>query len=357
MARKELAQRKSPTGARTGPDRFTRVVILVWAVAGVILLSALFRALKAAGAFAFVGNTAPAACHDIALSGPGDLAWDAKTRTLFIAAAREGAPGKEDGLYALTPGAPRPVKLAGTPADFHPAAVSVGYDASGVPVLATVNRHANGTVAVEIYGVDVSPAGLKLSYQSAIQGGLARRAAGIAALGNSRFYLAANPTRSDLMAAADRILQLGRADLLFFNGMLFREAVKGLSDPSGVAVSADGARVYVAARGERRLIGFSREPFSGGLTELGSVSLPMRPERVSVDAGGTVWVAGPARLPSLSDQSVVARVSVGPDGKPQSADTVYAGEGIRAATAAVKTDGHLFIGSSRDNKLLDCAVK
>jgi hypothetical protein len=53
----------------------------------------------------------------------------------------------------------------------------------------------------------------------------------------------------------------------------------------------------------------------------------------------------------------VARVVVGADGKPLSTDTVYAGDDIKAATAAVKTDGHLFIGSAHDDKLLDCAVK
>jgi hypothetical protein len=356
MAQKELAK-KSATASR--PDRLTRVVILVWIVAGVILLTTLFRALRAIGLFTFTGTIAPGACHAIALAGPGDLAYESKTKTLFIASSRDGAPGAGDGIYALTlgTGAAKPVKLAGTPPDFHPFALSVGYDAGGAPVLMIVNRQKDGAAAVDIYNVEVSPAGIKLSSQSAIQGALARRGQGIAALGNSRFYLAGNPTRSDLMAWADRWLLVARADLLFFNGTLFREAVNGLSDPSGVAVSEDGTRVYVASRNERRLLAFSREPYSGALTELGSISLPMRPERVSIDGKGAVWVAGPARLPSLSKESVVARVSADAAGKPQGVDTVYAGDGIAAATAAVKVDNRLFIGSSRDDKLLDCAVK
>lgn len=352
-----MAQKKLPPKARSKPNRFTRIVILVWIIAGVIVLTTIFRALKGIGLFTFVGNTAPASCHAIALPGPGDLAYESKSKTLFIAVARDGAPAASDGIYALTPGTAKATKLAGTSADFHPSAVSVGYDVGGAPVLMTVSRDRNGAASVDIFNVDVSPAGLALSSQSAIQGGLARRGQGIASLGNSRFYLAGNPTRSDLFAWADRNLALGRADILFFNGTLFREAINGLSDPSAVAVSPDGAHVYVGSRNERRLIGFSREPMTGALTELGALALPMRPERASVDDAGTVWVAGPARLPSLSADSVVVRVSATPDGKPQSVDTVYAGDGIKAATAAVKTDGHLFIGSRHDDKLLDCAMK
>ena len=64
-------------------------------------------------------------------------------------------------------------------------------------------------------------------------------------------------------------------------------------------------------------------------------------------------------LPSLGGASTVVRAVAGPDGKITSQATVYAddGEGIRSVTAAVKTDGHLFIGSRYDDKLLDCAVK
>ena len=113
----------------------------------------------------------------------------------------------------------------------------------------------------------------------------------------------------------------------------------------------------MASRGERRLLALSRDVYTGTLTEQDSLSLPMRPERMSVDANGMLWIAGPTRLPSLSPDSTVVRVVVGADGKPVSQETVYAGDGIRSATAAVKTEGHLFIGSSHDDKLLDCAVK
>ncbi len=355
MARKQAAQ---PAPGPRKTDRLMRAVVLAWVVVGALLLMTVFKVVKSVGLFSFAGSASPGVCRSIAIAGPGDLAWEGKSKTLFIAAGKEGAPAASDGLYALTPGG-KPVKLKGTPADFHPSAVSVGYNLDGSPSLAVVNRRGGGAVSVETFNVLFDAGGASLQSQSSVQGGLARHAGGIAALGNERFYLTSNPTRSDVMAALDHWLLLGRADLLFFNGQIFREAVKGISDPSAVAVSPDGQRLFIASRGERRVILLSRDAYTGAATEQDSISLPLRPERLSVDANGALWAAGPTRLPALSDASTVVRVTVGNDGKALGQDVVYAddGQGIKAATAAVKIDGHLFIGSSHDDKLLDCAVK
>src|SRR3569833_2936679 len=117
----------------------------------------------------------------------------------------------------MTPGG-GPTKLAGTEADFHPSAVSVGYKIDGSPSLTAVNRRHDGSVAVEVYHVVYDATGDRLAPQAAVQGQLAKRASGSAALGNGRFYLASNPTLSDFMAWADHWFLLSRADVLFFNG-------------------------------------------------------------------------------------------------------------------------------------------
>jgi len=355
MAKQPVYRR--PDGAKK-PDRMMRAVVLAWVVAGAILLMTLFKLVKAVGLLIFAGAVSPGVCQSVALAGAGDLAFEGKNGTLFIAAAKEGAPAAGDGIYALTPGG-KPVKLKGTPLDFHPAALSIGYNLDGTPSLMAVNRHAGGAMSVEVYNVVYDTSGASLSSQASVQGGLARRAAGVASLGNNRFYLTATPTGSDLLAWADRWFLIGRADLLFFNGELFREAVNGLSDTSAVAVAPDGQRLFVASRGERRVIILSRDLYSGALTEQASVSLPMRPERLSIDASGSLWAAGPNRLPALGGASTVVRVVIGSDSKAVSQDIVYAddGQGIKAASAAVKIPGHLFIGSPHDDKMLDCAVK
>ena len=338
-------------------DRFTRLVVLVWVVAGVIILTALFRSLTAIGLFTFVSEVSPGACRPIPLAGAGALAYESKSRTLFIATQNPRDPAASGALYALPAGQTRPVRLAGTPRDFHPIALSVGYELGGEPTLAVVDRQAGERVAVELYSVTFDANGARLVHQSSIQSGLARRGQGVAPLGTGRFFLTANPVSNDLMAWADRWLVLGRAYLLFYNGDVFRQALSGISDPSAVAVAADGLHVYVASRAERRLLVFSRESFTGTLTELESIALPLRPEQISIDANNVLWVAGPARLPEISGASRIVRVFLGSDGVPQSPETVYGGEDITAATSAARGENQLFIGSFRDDKLLSCDLK
>ena len=336
------------------PDRFTRIVVLVWVIAGVVVLTTGFRALTAMGLLSFGGSASPGLCRAITLPAPGDLAYEAKNKTLFIASNPANGKGA---IYALANGQSKPVKLAGTPADFHPGAISIGYDAGGEPNLAVIDHKASGAVATGLYGVDYDGGSARLSYQSTTQGGLAKRGQGIVAMGNGRFYLSANPVSSDLMAWADRWFLLGRAHLLFFNGTIFMDEVAGISDPSGVAASADGHYLYVLSRNERRVIAFRREIFTGTLTELDSLSLPMRPERISVDANNVLWVAGVDRIPALGGGSRVVRAFLGADGVPQSQETVYAGDAVEGATAAVKAENRLFIGSATGDTLLDCEVK
>ena len=93
-----------PTAVRSKPDRLMRAVVLAWVVVGAILLMTLFKVVRSVGLFSFAGSVKPGVCRAIALYAPGDLAYDAKGGTLFIASAREGAPAAIDGLYVLKPG-------------------------------------------------------------------------------------------------------------------------------------------------------------------------------------------------------------------------------------------------------------
>ena len=135
-------------------------------------------------------------------------------------------------------------------------------------------------------------------------------------------------------------------------------AVVALYPPTDlVNRQAESQIMFGASRAERRLLAFSRESFTGTLTELESISLPLRPEQISIDANNVLWVAGPARLPEISGASRVVRIFLGSDGVPQSQETVYAGSGITAATSAARGESQLFIGSFRDEKILSCDLK
>lgn len=76
----------------------------------------------------------------------------------------------------------------------------------------------------------------------------------------------------------------------------------GLYEPSGVAISADGRRVYVTAAGDGSVIAFARDPASGALSLAGCVSSGRR-------------VSGCARAPGRSILAGATSPFLSPDGR------------------------------------------
>ena len=94
--------------------------------------------------------------------------------------------------------------------------------------------------------------------------------------------------------------------------------------------------------------------------------MPAGPEKLSLDAQGELWAAGHAKLPewrafttdpAKRASSQIFRVSLS-GGVPQVAIQVYgnAGQEIAGASIAVSAGRRLLIGSSLDDKLLDCTA-
>jgi arylesterase/paraoxonase len=189
------------------------------------------------------------------------------------------------------------------------------------------------------------------------------------AVGPGQFYVSNDHvTRTALGRFAEDYLLWPHADLLYFNGMGFRIAIQRLAFPNGVLVSPDGSRLYVAATSQRRLLAFSRENFTGNLAEIGALSLPARPDNLSLDAAGHLIAAAHPSLLRLNafqadaakpSPSEVYRIGLDAQGAPQSYDLIYADEGrqIGGASVAAVTGKRLLIGSVFDGKILDCETK
>jgi arylesterase/paraoxonase len=131
-------------------------------------------------------------------------------------------------------------------------------------------------------------------------------------------------------------------------------------------LTRDGSHLLVASLTTRSLKSFKREAFGGKLTEDDSLTLPAAPEKITLDALGTVWVAGHANLlkwrdfaanPGRRVSSQIYRVNL-VSGVPQDAGRAYGNDGseIAGASVAAALGKHLLIGSNLDDKLLDCAA-
>jgi arylesterase / paraoxonase len=329
-----------------------------------------------AGAFTLARSPSPGLCRPIrGIQGPEDFEVDAGHDTIIVSSTNRRAPkahpDPRDGLYAIKlsdPTAPA-VKLDGAPKDFHPHGISLYQGAKGEELLFVINHRQGGGQAVEVFNLTYDAGAPKLSPRSSVGGGLLISPNDLAAIAPDRFYVTNDHvTKNAWGRFAEDYLLWPHADLVYFNGTSFRISVQQMAFPNGVFVSPDQNHVYVTLSNSRRLIAFSREPFFGSLTEIGSLSLPARPDNISADAKGNLIIAARPNLmrdsqfradPTKPSPSEIFRVHLDKSGVPQSYDTLFADDGSRiggASTAAV-TGNMLVIGSALDNKLLECTIQ
>ena len=335
---------------------------LTW-LAVIAALGAFFaiRFVWISGWLTSVAPTAPAICRAVAsgIKDPADLAADTAHNALFVAATNRQAvqpySDSQDGLYLikLNDPASAPVKLTGTPKDFHPFAVSLYRDESGAQTLLVVDRRGNGRHFIETYDLTYDGETPKLAPHTAIQSGLLVNPSGLAAATPDHFYVSNDRvSRSGPVRFAEDYLFWAHADVLAYNGQGFRIAAQRLAGPGGLLLRNN--ILYVAVGNSRQVQAFTQD-MMGYLTPLGELSLPARPEKLSVDDRGTLIVAGQTRPGS----SQVFRVVLDANGAPQSYQTIFSDDGriLKGASAAVVAGNQLFIGASEDNKILACTMK
>ena len=341
-----------------------------WRMTAVMLVVALVffagRMLWANGLFSSAQTGFPGSCRVIS-NVPGVTDIEVAGGMAFVAVGNARGPRDADGIYALPlNGTGRLTKLAGTPKDFHPRGIGLyrSPDGSGVFLLA-VNRRTTGRFTVDSFEITNPATAPALVSQGTIGSGLLTDPQDVAASGAGSFYVSNGIA---MPAFLRRLADWGAvpgSSILHFNGMMFRTAAEDVYGARGLLLSPDGNHLLVASLTTRSLQSFSREMMTGNLTEGGSLTLDVAPEKLSLDNRGEVWVAGHASLIQWRDfftdadhrpPSQVFRVALA-SGVPQQAQFVYgnAGGDIAAAGVAVSAGKRLLIGSSLDGKLLDCS--
>jgi hypothetical protein len=328
-------------------------------VLGVCLCLSLFfgfRYVRVHGAFESVDLITPGLCRPIAKGLIAqDLEIDPTHNVILVSGTRQGS---GDGLYRLKLDDPAaaPVKLAGTSADFHPAGISLYRGPDGSETLMTINHHSAGSEAVDVFTLTFDGETPKLAEQIMVRGRLLVSPHDLAAVSSDRFYLANDHVTENAFARfAEDYLLWPHDDVLLFSGTGLRIAVQRIASARGALVTPDGRFLYVTTANDRRLLAFNIEPFTGNLSELGSLALPAQLGDISRDGQGNLIIAGSIK-PGAAQ---VFRVALGRDGVPQSFDTVFSDDGrtLKGADSAVVQGGHLFVASAGDDHMLECAMK
>jgi hypothetical protein len=158
-------------------------------------------------------------------------------------------------------------------------------------------------------------------------------------------------------------LRGNQSTVVYYDGQQMKIVASRLNLASGIALSTDGRKVYVAESGARRIQAFERDLASGDLTPANRIHVPGSPRNLTVDADGTLWVsAHPSFLAGMfgdSDGRAPTQVlKVRPDAAPdKQVEEVYVGKGdeLSAGTVAAPTKGNSFVvASGSDHKLLVC---
>ena len=334
------------------------VVLLIGALALVL------RTLSAGGSFAEVRPGYTGRCVLAAKLAVRDIAVDARTGLAFLAVAAP-EPAAEDGLYLVDPAHPTapPTRLAGVPPGFHPKALALWRDAKGPLVLfaASPGPHSG---AVDIFSVHLG-AHPRLSETAEIGSSLFAHVRALAALDANRFYAVTAPrVAGDFLSLLRSYVTPAKGRIIFYDGQIPHIVAKGLRAPRGLALAADGSRLYVGLAISRVLESYTVEPFMGNLTLASRYPLPLAPGAITLYGRRALLIAGDPKLfararfehdPSHPSPSAVVRVELS-GGLPQRVSQLYAdlGHPIAAAGVAVQAGGHLLIGSALGRRLLNC---
>ncbi len=336
------------------------------ALAVVAAISALARGVWVNGLFSSVKPGFSGTCQVIA-SLPGVQDMEIADGTVFLSVGSARGPGPEDGIYAMPLSGGSPVKLAGAPRDFHPRGIGL-YRAPGGLLLFAVNRRTSGRFSIDSFEIKDPGTGPGLVAQGTIQGGLMINPQDVAVAGPGIFYVANGTAgKNPLIHGLQTYGIIPGGNVLYFNGTSFSQVADGLYGTRSLLLSPKGDHLIVGGLLSRSLTSYTREPFTGQLTDDDTFNLSTGPEKLSIDAQGSLLAAGHANLlewraaaadPGKRAASQILRVSLF-NGVPQAKEQVYGGDGsqLAGASVGVAAGNRLLMGSSLDSKLIACSQK
>lgn len=354
-----------------------------WQIAGyallalVIIVSVLaWRFLSAAGYFTAINQEIPADCRVIAaVPGPEDIVIDHARGIAYVSAydrraVQGGAPGSEairGGIYAIDLNAPEsewalyPVTPT-APADFRPHGIDLHVGADGARRLFAVSHPAAGHEVVEIF--DIADDGT-LSHAASVTDPLFVSLNDVAAAGPDSFYTTNDhASKNGLHQLFSNLLLLRNTNVVYHDGAAARVAADRFGLANGIAISADGAQVYVADLMSMSLHVFDRDLATGDLRGVDMARLGTGIDNIDVQPDGSLLIGAHPKLidflghagdPAALSPSQVVRVEPGANGGGK-AGTIYLNLGteISGISVAAGYGDLMLLGQVFEPEVLVC---
>ncbi len=350
------------------------LLILVVGIAGWVVTD-----LLEGGAFRTVAPHFAGECREIALgASTPDLQIDRARSLVYLSYLDQRAIAAGQRVFGtvmlvdLATAEPRPrAAITNDPPEFRPQGLSLYTPPAGPQRLFVVSHRPGkaegpGNVAAPDETIEVleqSPSGGFRPLET-LRDPLLVRPDSIAAVGPHEFYVTNDSGAGSWLERVTEIpLRRGLSTVVHYDGKLMRAVLTGLASATGIAVSADGRRVYVGEALARRIDVYARDAGSGALRLERRIDLGSAPASIELDEAGSLWVAAhpgglaPGRNrddPAHRSPTQIFRISP-LDWKPLEIYREPA-ERLSAGSVAAVTGKTLLIGSASDPRLLRCQL-
>lgn len=259
---------------------------------------------------------------------------------------------------------PRPA-LTIEPANFRPHGMSLYRAGDGSERLFVISHPPGAAHAIEMFEQGATGAFRPVR---TLRDPLLVKPNAILAVGPNQFYVANDSgASSGFGRATEMLFRRGLSTLLFFDGEKFRVVDSGIASGAGIAMSLDGAQIYVSETAGNRIRVYSRKPASGDVQLIEKIDVGSAPDNINVAGDGSVWIAAHAVTPALirhfGDAKKLAptqifRLLPGATGATRLTEIyLNAGEQISAGSVAASFGSEMLVGSITDHKILRCRIQ
>lgn len=337
-----------------------------------------------AGEFRSIDDLRPGTCRQVpGLPGAEDITlhpdWEVALISSFDRRAAMEGNVRPGGIFAwaLDGSMDAPVNLtpdAGT--DFRPHGISLFVGPDGRATLLVVNHPGESLFGeqprigpsepvhtVEVFELD----GMNLVHrQTLAHESMMVSPNDIVAVDHRRFYFTNDHgSAPGWKRKLEDYLRLGWANVVYFDGVEFREAADGLSYANGINLSPDGSRLYVAEVTHGRIREYARDAETGALDELRRFDVGFGVDNIEVDPGtGRLMLGGHVKLLTFTRHAADADVLAPSQAarllpsNPVEIETVFLDDGqmISGASVATWREDALLLGSVFEPHLVFCRL-
>lgn len=361
--------------------------VAVIIVATLVVLGAVsyagVRAATRAGEFTTLIARFDGQCQSVGgMPGAEDFAFDRETGLLYVSSDDRRAQQRGERVRGAIYGLPfasletiaaRQDLTGGAPAAFHPHGLSLHVAPDGRRTLFVVNhpqgRGGAAPSVVEIFDVGADGA---LLHRRTADLGPATRPNDVLGVGPDAFYVT-NESRLPAGSAQEALAAMLDTDrsggVVYVDASGARDVASGFGFANSLALSPDGATLYVTDTIGRRVMVYGRDAATGALTPRPAIFVGTGVDNIDVEPDGRIWIASHPKLftfalgharannPTPAPSQVII-LEPDPSGQGGKGDQVLlsTGEAFSGASVAVREGGRMVLGSVFEPGVQVCAL-